>query len=101
MNTDLTAGGVAAPADRFDHAEALLARYPNLTDPELGDLKHWFRREASAFDVASLASKETLAEPYRLFRAQHVDRFKAKDAIILVGGLSFVIAAIIGMTLVM
>jgi hypothetical protein len=100
MNTDVTAGGTAAIADRFDHAEALLARYPGLTEEELLDLTHWFRKEASAFDVASLASKESVAEPYRLFRAEHVDRFRVKEAIILAGGLIFVTAAIVGMTLV-
>lgn len=99
MNTDLTAGGAAAAADRFGHAEALLARYPNLTADELSDLEHWFRREASAFDIASLASQESLTEPYQAFRAEHVDRFRLKDAIILLAGIGFVSAAIIGMTL--
>jgi hypothetical protein len=99
MNTDLTADGAAVTADRFDHAEALLARYPDLTAEELSDLEHWFRREASAFDIASLASRESLTEAYQMFRAEHVDRLRLKDALILVAGVIFVSAAIIGMTL--
>jgi hypothetical protein len=98
MNTDQTLGGPAT-GDRFDYAEALLARYPQLSADELGDLQQWFRSEASAFEVASLASKDSLREPYRRFRAEHVDRLRLKDAVIMMAGLAFVIAAITGLVL--
>ena len=89
MNTQTAAGGVAAP-DRFDAIESLLSRYPHLDEGELADLKLWFAREASAFDIASLASKDELNEAYTRFRAEHVDRFNARDMVIMLTGLAMV-----------
>ena len=91
MNIDQSSGGPSA-GERFDQAEALLERYPQLTAAELADLQQWFRNEASAFDVASLASKESLREPYRDFRAEHIDRFRPRDAVIVGAGVAFAIA---------
>ncbi|MEO1968725.1 MAG: hypothetical protein ABGW87_08450 [Sphingomonadaceae bacterium] len=66
-------------ADRFDHVDALLQRYPQVTEDELGELKHWFRKEASAFEVASLSSKDSTNEGYRRFRSEHIDPFTFRD----------------------
>lgn len=96
MNTQHMPGN-APIEDRFDHVEALLSRYPHLTGCEVKELREWFLNEASAFEVASLASKETLSEAYSQFRAEHIDRFGVRDAAILVGGLAFLIAAIAGL----
>lgn len=75
--------GARPGTDRFDFVESLLARYPNITEAEVEDLKTWFTREASAFDVASMASKESIFAPYKAFRAAHIDRFRAKDYAVL------------------
>ncbi|KLE33779.1 hypothetical protein [Aurantiacibacter luteus] len=61
---------------RYDEIERLLNRYPDVDDTELGKLKHWFVREASAFDVASLASRHPRG--YEQFRSD-IDGFKPKD----------------------
>jgi hypothetical protein len=82
--------GSAAATERFDAIEGLLSRYPQLEGAELADLKRWFAKEASAFDVASLASKEELREPYTRFRADHVDRFSARDLMYILVGLAVV-----------
>lgn len=59
--------------------EALLASYPQLEADELVELKHWFRRTASALDVGLVASNETIAPAYRAFRAAHLDGFTPAD----------------------
>ncbi|MGN6497234.1 MAG: hypothetical protein ACTHKM_12475 [Tsuneonella sp.] len=93
--TNMTADGAPGAADRFDAIETTLARYPHLDEAELRDLKYWFRREASALEVASLASKDAIADQYRAFRAQYVDNFDAGDVLKGIAGASL-IAAVIG-----
>lgn len=66
-------------SNRFDYAEHLLSRYPAITEDEVEDLKRWFNKEASAFEVASLASKERIHAGYTAFRADHIDGIKARD----------------------
>jgi hypothetical protein len=75
---DQTQDGTAAAARR-GQIEVALADYPNLSEDSLAGLIRWFRKEASAFDVAMLASNEAIAEPYRRFRADHIDRMTAQD----------------------
>ena len=60
--------GEPAVADRFDQIEAILQRYPDIDDGELADLKRWFGKEASSFEVASLASKDSVNPQYGEFR---------------------------------
>lgn len=74
-----TLNGVLTDAERFAHVESLIARYPAITDDQVEDLKRWFDKEASAFDVATLASKEAIHSSYMAFRRKHVDAFRAKD----------------------
>ena len=66
-------------SNRFDYAEHLLSRHPAITEDEVEDLKRWFNKEASAFEVASLASKERIHAGYTAFRADHIDGIKARD----------------------
>ena len=68
-----------ARARRRAEISRLLARYPHLTPEAHGELTDWFAAEASSFDIAMLASDETLAQPYRAFRARHVDRLTPRD----------------------
>ena len=58
---------------------AIIARYPDLTDTELQRVLRWFRKEASAMDVAMLSCEEDIALQYRQFRSDHVDRFGLRD----------------------
>jgi len=59
--------------------EAALADYPHLNEESLAAVIRWYRKDASAFDVAMLASNEAIAEPYRRFRADHIDPMTGKD----------------------
>ena len=67
----------ANPSDRFDRVEILLNLYPAVGEEDLDYLKRWFRREASAFEVASMASKHPAG--YAKFRADHIDRLTGFD----------------------
>ncbi len=63
-------------AGRRADAQAALARYPYLNDAELADLLRWFRKEASALDVASLVADPEIAPSYGQFKQEHLDRIK-------------------------
>ncbi|GGD57295.1 hypothetical protein GRI62_02225 [Erythrobacter arachoides] len=67
----------ANPSARFDHVERLLNVYPAIDENQLAELKRWFAKEASAFEVASLASRHPSG--YAQFRADHIDGFKPRD----------------------
>ena len=93
--------GETSPQKRA-HAEAFLARYPELGHEELTELLYWYRREASSMDVALLASNEAIAEGYSSFRRDHVERFSLKEKIVgalLVAGSAGAIAALAGVEL--
>lgn len=70
----------AADARRA-HVEALLSAYPDVTPEEHGLIVNWFRRDATALDVALVASNPAAERGYRAFRAEHVDRFTPKDMV--------------------
>ncbi|HQS97227.1 MAG: hypothetical protein B7X90_17050 [Novosphingobium sp. 17-62-19] len=73
---------IASAVDaRRAHVEALLAAYPDVTPDEHALLITWFKREASALDVALVASNPAAERGYRKFRAEHVDRFTVKDMV--------------------
>ena len=59
--------------------ERLLARYPALTEPELQELHRWFESEASALDVATIASNERIRGGYSLFKTEHIERLDGRD----------------------
>ena len=65
---------------RRSHIEALIGDYPQISDQETALVKRWFESQASALDVAQLASNPAIAEPYRRFRADHLDKLGMKDA---------------------
>lgn len=68
-------------AVRRTDIEATLARYPDLERDRLEELIHWFHKEASARDIAMIACNEAVLEPYRRFRADHIDPLTARDAV--------------------
>ena len=72
------------------HVEALLAAYPDVTPDERQLMVNWFRSEASALDVALVASNPAAERGYRLFRSENVDKFTVKDM-----GYALLFAAII------
>lgn len=79
----------AASADRRAQIERTLADYPDLGEDSLGELIAWFRKEASALDVAMVASNPEIAESYRRFRADHIDRLTGND---ILRGILFAVA---------
>lgn len=72
--------GAPERAEPRSRIEDMLARYPDLPPEQVAELIGWFTREASALDVALIASNEAIRPGYTRFRAEHVDRFKLKDA---------------------
>lgn len=95
MTTDNN--GAPAGADPLARVIALLQQYPDVSDHELGELKTWFHRQASALDVGILASREEIAGSYARFREEHIDKFRGKDiatVIAAVGVLAGIIALI-------
>jgi hypothetical protein len=97
--TTTHAGPAERGTDRFDMAAGLLARYPAIGEAELAELHRWYRKEASAFDVASMASREDVRPGYTAYRADHVDRFTPKDVLkglaftLVMAGIAYVIVA--------
>lgn len=75
--------GSETSQSRNPEIEALVGRYPNLNNDEIATLKHWFKKEASAFDVATLASQESIHYGYRRFREEHVDRFGLREWVVI------------------
>lgn len=70
----------ASSADaRRAHVEALLSAYPDVTSEERSLVVSWFRNDATALDVALLASNPVAERGYRQFRAEHIDKFTPKD----------------------
>ena len=63
------------------HVERVLARYPEIDGEELAALKKWFRKDATAHDVALVASNEAIHTQYLRFRKEHVDRFSPRDIV--------------------
>jgi hypothetical protein len=83
--------------ERRTSIETALANYPNIDADSVEQIKTWFRKEASSLDIALLASDERLAEAYRHFRADHIDRFSAPD---LVRGIVFSLVVVLIVTLI-
>jgi len=69
------------PAARWANTEALLADYPDIPAGDIDDVVNWFDREASAYDVAMMASNNAIQAGYRKFRSDHVDPFGTRDFI--------------------
>lgn len=83
MERSLSAGpgAVEATVDerRYARVEALLAKYPAVSDAELAEMVEWFEREASAYDIGVIASNESIRSGYRKFRAEHIDALTFMD----------------------
>ncbi|GEM_PF-963379 len=75
-------------------AEGLLRQYPTISEEEIGQLRHYFRKQASALDIGTIASNDALRSGYRQFRADHVDKIGLRDMGIALGLLALVAASI-------
>jgi len=62
-------------------ARQLLTLYPSLSAEELVELKLWFARRASSYDVALLSMDDKTAEAYLAFRRKHLDPFDITDGL--------------------
>jgi len=82
--------GAPTGADGIARTAALLKRYPEITGDELGSLKNWFAKEASALDIGTLASDPTISSGYARFRKEHIDKFGLRDIAILIVALAVV-----------
>jgi hypothetical protein len=69
----------ALRAARRGEIEAMLARYPHLSPEAVAELTQWFATKASSLDIGLIACNDDIAEPYRAFRADHVDPLRGRD----------------------
>lgn len=74
--------------------EAALAEYPELSPDKLIDVIYWFKREATALEVASVACNPELQSKYRVFRNKHLDKLSIGELIVAIGVGMVVIVAI-------
>ena len=70
MNIELERGAVRD--ERRASARALLARYPDLPNEQRDDLLRWFRKEASALDVALISMDQELSHQYGLLKREEL-----------------------------
>ena len=94
QQSEMYASNSSAP--RSAQIEALLADYPKLSPTEVDDLISWFEHEASAYDVAMMASDEAIKTGYTQFRADHIDRLTGKDFVRASMFLALVVSCILG-----
>jgi hypothetical protein len=88
----------AEVAERRSAAERAIARYPDMQPDEIAALVRYIRKEASAFDRASIASNPALQEPYRQFcRDHHFDRLRPVEMALVVAGILAVVAIMVAM----
>lgn len=73
--------GETSPERRL-RMECLITRYPNLEQTELAELARWYRREASAMDVALLSSSEEAGEGFARFARDHIAPFNWREKIV-------------------
>lgn len=80
---------------RLDVEEAL-SNYPDLPSEKVQDLVKWFKREASAIEVATVAANlaENDVDSYRQFRRAHIDKLTPLEIGITIMFGSFVIVAL-------
>jgi hypothetical protein len=91
----MTIPQATADAGERTQIEAALADYPHISADRLTALIAWFRKDASALDVAMLASNAALAERYRQFRADHIDPVTSTEVVRVLALLSLLGAIIL------
>lgn len=61
--------------------EATLAEYPQVTPDRILDVIHWFKREATAHEVASIAKNPDIGREYQQFRKKHLNGLTAGELV--------------------
>jgi len=89
MTMDMTGAQGAGERARI---AALLAAYPDIDPERVAEIKHWFLKSASALDVALLASEPDIANQYRRFPADHIDRIAPSDIVV---GVALLVALVL------
>lgn len=74
--------------------ESLLKKYPNVNTDEQAALIRWFKREATALDVALLSGIDELKPAYKAFRSDHIDRVSVSGFLLLLGVLLLVLGGL-------
>ena len=78
--------------------EARLAEYPELTSDKVIDLIYWFKREATAMEVATVASNPEIQDRYRQFRDRHLDKLSTGE-IVLATGFGMILIVVVAIAL--
>ena len=65
--------------------EQSLSHYPALPPDKVLDLVYWFKREATAMEIASVASNPAIQTRYRQFREKHITKLSAGETILATG----------------
>lgn len=58
-----------------------LSQYPDLPSDKIQDLVRWFKKEATAMEVAVVASQLDKQDSYRDFRRTHIDKLSPIEMI--------------------
>ncbi|OCC25187.1 hypothetical protein MB02_00375 [Croceicoccus estronivorus] len=86
-------------------AEAIIIRYPKISDDELKAVLHYLKKEATAMDNALIASNPELTEPYRQLSHDHyLNRLRPMETAMVTGfviliGLSLLLLSAIAKTI--
>jgi len=89
--------GLPVDRDRLDHIEALLARYPALTEHEIHEIL-LFLRKGKALEIGFLTSNEALKPRLDRFRADHArDLSIGKRELAIVGIVMLILLAAVAL----
>lgn len=62
--------------------ERNLSQYPALPPDKISDLIHWFKREATAMEVASVARNPAIQSRYLQFHNKHISKMSIGETIL-------------------
>ena len=80
--------------------ERAIAHYPNIPENELQDVLHYFRREATALERATIASNDAVYFQYRKLCSDHyLERLKPWEIAIATTSAIALIGALVALSL--
>lgn len=80
--------------------ERTIAGYPNIPENELQDILHYFRREASALERATIASNDAVYFQYRQLCSDHyLERLRPFEIALAVASATGLIGALVALSL--
>lgn len=92
--------GTADRAMRRAAIERAIAGYPDIPENELQDVLHYFRREASALERATIASNDAVFLQYRQLCSDHyLERLKPVEIAIAATSATALIGALLALSL--